>query len=269
MSYSTKKSKYNNTSIEAVITCVDYGDFLAQTLPFTLNQVDRVVVVTTFDDEVTQQVCRKWSVEYVMTDAFYEKGDTFNKGHGINMGFQSLRQNGWIISMDADIVLPIAARNMLAKSALNENCMYGCQRHNVSGWDAWQKLKTTWHDEPQFGYNYLVSTSDEHPVGATLIHKQYGYAPIGYFQMWHSARMHKYQLRYPDVQGNAENDDVQWALRWPRSQRFLLPTIRVFHLESEPCPMGTNWNGRKTKPFTVDGNPIKVENVPSYGYGYK
>lgn len=256
----------NNTTIEAVVTCVNYGDFLAQTLPFTINQVDRVVVVTSFDDVLTQQVCRKWSVEYVMTEAFYEKGEKFNKGSGINMGLQNLRQTGWIISMDADIVLPLTARNMLSKSNLHQDCIYGCHRHNVIGWKSWQKLKSKWHDEPQFGYNYMVNTSEEYPVGATLVHKHYGYAPIGYFQMWHSGWSRKYQLRYPDVQGSAENDDVQWALRWPRQQRVSLPTIRVYHLESECAKMGANWYGRTTKPFTADGKPIKIEDTPLYGY---
>jgi len=259
--------KYNTSTIEAVITCVNYGDFLNQTLPFTLNQVDRLVVVTSFDDKVTEQVCRKWSVEYIKTDAYYEKGDAFCKGQGINMGLQLLRQNGWIISMDADIVLPNSARNMLAKSNLHEDYIYGCQRHNVIGWDAWAKLKSTWHDTPQFGYNYLVSTSNEHPCGATLVHKQFGYVPIGYFQLWHSSYMQKHQLRYPDINGSAEQDDVQWGLRWPRQQRILLPTLRVYHLESENSKMGVNWNGRTTKPFTIDSQPFPlIDDTTSYGY---
>jgi hypothetical protein len=268
MNYNNNVSMLNCSimPIEAVITCVNYGDFLTQTLPFTINQVDRLVVVTSFDDALTQQVCRKWSVEYVMTEVFFEKGEKFNKGQGINMGLQMLRQTGWVISMDADIVLPLTARNMLAKSNLHENNIYGCQRHNVIGWDAWKKLKSSWHDNPQFEYNYMVSTSNEYPAGSTLIHKQFGYAPIGYFQLWHSNWTRKYQLRYPDAQGNAENTDVQWALRWPRQNRILLPTIRVYHLESESVVMGTNWNGRMTKPFTADGTLPKIEVVPSYGY---
>lgn len=263
---SHNKDTHVPLSIEALITCVQYGDFLNQTIPFTLPHVDRLVVVTSFDDKLTQQVCRKWSVEYVMTDVFYEKGEAFNKGQGINMGLQMLRQNGWIISMDADIVLPLSCRNMLSKSHLEQDHIYGCQRHNVTGWDAWRKLKASWHEEPQFGYNYLVNTADEHPVGATLIHKQFGYAPIGYFQMWHSSWMNKHQLRYPDVQGSAEKDDVQWALRWPRKQRTLLPSIRVYHLESEEVPMGANWNGRTTKPFTENGDPLVMEERSGYNY---
>lgn len=254
---------YNQT-IEVVITCVNYGDFLEQTLPFTLPHADRVVVVTSFDDDVTRGVCQKWSVECIPTDAFTEKGEVFNKGNGINIGMTMLRQTGWILSIDADIVLPLTFRNMLAKSALNPDHIYGANRLSITGWDTWHKVKSTWHDNPQFGWNCLVNTPGEFPLGATLVHKQFGFIPIGFFQMWHSSYMNRYGLRYPDVKGSAEKDDVQWALRWPRKQRVLLPTVRVFHLESEVAKMGANWKGRTTKPFTASGQLSKHESTSYY-----
>lgn len=256
---------YADDKIEAVITCVNYADFLEQSLPFNLSHLDRVVVVTSFDDDHTRAVCAKWSVECISTEAFHEKGDVFNKGHGINMGLQFLRQTGWIMQMDADIVLPLSFRNMLGKSGLKHDCLYGAARANVNGWDAWEKVKRDMFSTPQFGYNCLVDSPPENPIGATLVHKQYGYCPIGYFQLWHSSFMKKFNIRYPDVQGSAEKDDVQFALRWPRAKRIQLPTVRVFHLDSEESTtMGANWNGRKTKPFTVDGNPPVVPIIKNY-----
>ena len=260
------KNTYNNQSLEVVITCVDYGDFLDQTLPFTLSHVDRVVVVTSFDDELTKKVCQKWSVECVPTDAFTEKGEIFNKGSAINVGLSMLRQNGWILHMDADIVLPLTTRNMLSKSALNTNSIYGCNRLNVVGWDEWQKLKSSWHDVPQFEHSCIVNTPPHYSLGGTLVHKHYGYMPIGFFQLWHSSYMNKHLLRYPDVNASAEKDDVQWAMRWTRKNRVLLPTIRVFHLESEESKMGSNWRGRKTKPFTASGKMPEITDSLSYGY---
>lgn len=248
--------------LEVVITSVDYGDFLNQTLPFTIGQVDRVVVVTSFEDELTKQVCRKWSVECIATDIFTEDGESFNKGQGINMGMQMLRNKGWVIAMDSDIVLPITFRHMLQKTHLHPDHIYGCNRVNVVGWDAWQDLKKNWHETPQFGYHCLLTSHEDYPLGATLVHNQFGYVPIGFFQMWNSSWVKKHNLRYPDVAGSAERDDVQWGLRWPRKNRTLLPTVRVFHLESEKSEMGKNWNGRKTKPFTADGNPLVIDIPP-------
>jgi len=240
-SYTPGQRQYDNSRIEAVITCWNYGDFLTETLPFTISQVDRVVVVTTHDDVVTKNICDKWSVECIVTDAFYERGDTFNKGAAINIGVANLRQTGWIIHLDADIVLPIQFRNMVDKSSLQRDNIYGCLRHNVHSYARWVKLRESMIVDPQFSYRYMVSTPDDMPVGASVVHKEFGYTPIGYFQLWHSEFMHANRLRYPDVEGSAENMDVQFALRWPRKNRVMLPTVRVFHLESEVAGMGANW----------------------------
>ena len=257
---------YDNR-LEVVVVSLNYGDFLAQTLPMNLAHVDRLVVVTGHEDAVTRDVCHKWSVECILTDIFTEKGDTFNKGAAINFGLGALRQKGWMLQLDADVVLPVTCRNMLDKSALQRDCLYGAERCNVVGWEQWHALKRRWHDDPQFGYHYIMSTSADYPVGANVVHKQWGYTPVGYFQLWHSEYMRKYGLRYPETEGSAENMDVQWAARWPRKSRLLLPTLRVFHLESEAVQMGTNWQGRKTKPFTADGEPIKPAPCAGYGYG--
>lgn len=256
--YANKQTQYTDLRLEVVVTCVNYGDFLAETLPFNLPHADRFVVVTTPEDTTTRNVCRKWSVECVLTDAFTEKGETFNKGAAINVGLGALRQRGWVLHLDADIVLPLTFRNMLDKSALQRNCLYGAERCCIVGYEQWQAFKAAFHTDPQFGYRYLVQTPEELPVGANVVHKHYGYTPIGFFQLWHASHMHEFELRYPDTEGSAENMDVQFAIRWPRPQRQLLPTVRVFHLESEKTIMGANWNGRTTKEFA------KTEPPPYY-----
>jgi len=266
--YTTAPRAYNDGRIEAIITCWNYSDFLAETLPWNLPHVDRLVVVTDHNDEGTQAVCAKWSVECVTTDAFSEKGEAFNKGSGINIGLQAIRQQGWIMQMDADVVLPVQFRNMLDKVGLQRDYIYGAERVNVVTFERWHQLKTQLREEPQFTYRYLVTTDPDLPIGANLVHKHYGWCPIGYLQLWHSKYMHENNLRYPDTEGSAENMDVQWALRWPRRQRSLMPTVRVFHLESEASPMGANWSGRKTKPFTADGQAPITPCVSGQGYGY-
>jgi hypothetical protein len=262
--YYSTPGKYTDTRLEAVIVSLNYGDFLAETLPYNVQNLDRIVVVTGYADTMTKEVCRKWSVECVTTDMFTEGGRTFGKGPAINVGLQHLRQTGWIMQLDADIVLPLTCRNMLDKSGLQRDHIYGCERVNINSYKRWAEVKTRYHADPQFGYRYLVGTPDDLPVGANLVHKQYGYCPIGFFQLWHAEHSHKHELRYPETHGSAENEDVTFATRWPRHKRSMLPTVRVFHLESEPCLMGTNWNGRKTKPFTATGEPPDI--CAWYGY---
>lgn len=258
---------YDNR-LEAVIVCLNYADFLTESLPYNLPHLDRCVVVTSHDDKATKEVCRKWSVECIVTDVFTEGGSAFEKGAGINIGLSACRQKGWLLQMDADTVLPVTARNMLDKSALQRDCIYGVERCNVVGYDTWEKVKASYHTDPQFSYRCLVTTPSECPIGANLVHKQYGYCPIGFFQLWHSQFMRNHDIRYPETVGSAEESDVQFALRWPRANRRLLPTLRVYHLESEECAMGTNWRGRKTKPFTKDGRPLWAPADQSGGYQY-
>lgn len=237
--------------IEAVVTCVDYADFLEHTLCENLQHLDKVVVVTTPKDRATQALCHRFGVDCLETEVFYEDGDALNKGRAINLGLAHLRHDDWLLHIDADIRLPHRFRNMLHMAKLNRKCIYGADRLNVHSYEHWheQKHKLV----PQYNYRYLVSPHAEFQLNSRLIHMEYGYCPIGFFQLWHSSQKRK----YPINQGSAEHTDVLFSIQWTREQRILLPEFFVYHLESEKTKMGTNWSGRSTKPFKAKNNPIK------------
>lgn len=230
-------------NIEAVIVCKNYSDFLAHTLPINLNMLDRVVVVSHPDDHSTKALCAKLSVECLETEVFHDYGDAFNKGRAINLGLSHLRHSDWLLHIDADVVLPERFRDMLNHARLNPLNLYGADRLNVTGYDAWVNLNRDSHR--QFTWRYLVSPPNNTQLGARLLHTEYGYCPIGYFQLWHSSLKRK----YPTIAGSAEHSDVLFAVQWPREKRILLPEFYVYHIESEKADMGANWAGRKTKPF--------------------
>ena len=230
--------------IEAVVICKDYSDFLEHTLPDNLQHLDRLVVVTHPDDKKTQALCSRFSVDCLETTIFHDDGDKFNKGRPINLGLSHLRHDDWLLHIDADILLPHRFREMLKHGKLNQSYIYGADRLNVLSYDNWQahKNKTV----PQHQWRYMVTPQAEFPIGSRLLHKEYGYCPIGYFQLWHS----KMRRKYPIINGSAEHGDVLFAVQWPREQRILLPEFFVYHLESDKnARMGANWNGRTTKPF--------------------
>lgn len=230
--------------IEAIIVCKDYADFLAHTLPENVELLDRVVVVTHPKDGETKQLCSEYGVDFVETEIFHENGDKFNKGRAINLGLSHLKHDDWLLHLDADILLPHKFRDMLRHSKLNKECIYGADRQNASSYEHWEehKHKIT----PQHRWRYLVTPNREFPLGARLLHQEYGYCPIGCFQLWHSSKRRK----YPVICGSAEHSDVLFSVQWPRENRILLPEFFVYHLESEvDSKMGANWEGRKTKRF--------------------
>jgi hypothetical protein len=247
MSSYSPKNQPNSSGVnrlEGVCVCVDYSDFLAASLKHNLHHFDRFVVVTTEKDKATQELCEKYSTECVITEDFHiEHNSSFNKGKMINLGLAHLRQNGWILHLDADIILPDRYRNLLDKHVLEPDCIYGAMRFNCVGVNNFKKYLS--HPEPQFHHRYMVDTPGYLAAGATMMHKEYGYVPIGYHQLWHSSKNRK----YPAFQGSAEHSDVLFAIQWGRNKRNVLPGIRVIHLESEKAKMGINWGGRKTAKF--------------------
>lgn len=230
--------------IELVVISHNYGDFLEETLPRNLQAVDAAVVVTHPGDRQTKALCQRLGVPCVETEVMHAKGDKFNKGRCINLGLSHLRHDGWLLHVDADILLPDRFRSMLDYAELKEKNIYGADRLNVKTYEHWKNHKSK--RLPQWRYGYLVTPNEEFQMSSRLLHGDYGWVPIGFFQLWHSSQ----RKRYPINQGSAEHTDVLFSLQWNRENRILLPEFFVYHLESEPVTkMGANWEGRKTKPF--------------------
>ncbi len=247
--------------LEAITVCVDYSDFLAETLPENLRHFDHYVVVTSYEDTQTQDLCSHLGVECHATDVMYKdalesrlqpaKAGTpavFAKGRAIDFGLAMLRKTDWIVHLDADIWLPPRTRFWLQNAALDEDCIYGIDRVNCPGYDAWRKFR----DAPlrqssriQHIRHWLV-VPPPFPLGARLALKDYeGYVPIGFFQLWHA----RHDRRYPLEHSTAERSDVMHPLQWPLGKRRMLPELIAVHLESQSDRMGTNWRGRKSPQF--------------------
>jgi hypothetical protein len=230
--------------IEAVIVCVDYADFLAETLPHNLPHFDRVLVITAPKDVETQELCRKLSVPYYATNLFYKDGDKFNKARGIDFGLSYLRWNDWVVHLDADTILPPMARSLLEWRPLDTQSIYGVDRVNCVGYEAWKAFEAEHH----IGHDYMcrVRVPKGMPLLDRIAIRDYGgYIPIGYFQMWHGSL----GRRYPVAKGDAEHTDVLHAIQWDEGNRHLIPEVVAVHLQSGHSPLGANWKGRTTSRF--------------------
>lgn len=231
--------------LEAVITCVNYGDFLAYTLPINKSLFNRLVVVTSPEDKLTQRVCEYWHVQCIQTDVFRSKEGHFCKGAGINVGLAALDKDGWVMQLDGDIVLPPLTRLALERAALNPDTIYGADRFMVRNYQEWAEFL----GNPRLLHeNHSWIHLSAFPLGTRVAIDSYGgYIPIGFLQMWHPGASKI--SRYPEGHTNAAREDMMFTLTWPRARRALLPEIVAYHLESEQAPMGKNWDGRSTIPF--------------------
>lgn len=243
-----RPSDHRRRKFEAVIVCVNYADFLVQTLPHIRHIFDRIVVVTSTKDGYTQQVCDYYRVECLQTDAFYDDGATFNKARGINAGLAALDKDGWVVHLDADIYLPPWTRTILDQVYLCPDSIYGIDRQMCRSFEGWVNFLARpilMHE-----FYYLVHAR-AFPLGSRVAHYNQadGYFPIGFFQLWNPRRSGI--ERYPENSPGADHTDVVFSKSFPLGCRRLMPEFYAIHLESEKSPMGINWNGRSSQPFCL------------------
>ena len=229
--------------LEAVQVCVNYADFLAESLPLNKQHFNKLVIVTSEDDLETQRLCEYHHVMCVTAD-FGPDGE-FHKAVGINRGLQELAMDGWVAHIDADIVLPPQTKSILETLHLRNTSIYGIDRFKMHGYKAWRK-QTKKPDLVHEAGTYIHT--QKFPIATRFMTAQYGgYLPIGFFQMWNPLASGVGE--YPVNNTSAGRTDMLFAGQWERRDRCLLPEIVCFHLESEDAPQGANWNGRTTKPF--------------------
>lgn len=248
--------------IEAITTCVGYGDYLAESLPRNLPHFDRMLVITSPEDRETQEVCRRHSVPFYATDLFTAHGTSFAKSRGIDFGMAFIRWGDWICHLDADTVLPPLARVHLERmrevGRLDPDSIYGIDRVNCVGWDRWKAHCAEAHT----GHDYMcrVKFPLDMAIGHRIsLHEYGGFMPIGYMQLWHA----KHGRRYPVASGTAERDDVLHPMQWPATKRHLIPEIIGVHLMAEESPLGANWEGRTTPRFGPRSKPGNSDGSPS------
>ena len=261
----TNKS-LNIKSIDALIVCVNYDDYLELTLPTVVSQVDRVLVVTDKNDKRTKKVCDKYGAKCIVSKRLHENGAKFAKGKAINEGLEYLKPKDWVLLLDADVMLKPNFRQDLNGYILNPGALYYTKRWGPA--DVYQipsftkALKQA--KDPEVLFNNFANTNVaqiEGREGNDIEH-----LPFGYFQLFNiKAQSVKAQKTiYPETSDTAEHDDKVFGFEvFPVHKKASLPVPKfsVMHL-----PHGifqTNWKGRKSPRLeAVFKNPMAFKPVP-------
>lgn len=256
--------------LEAITVCVNYSDFLSQTLPHNKDQFDNLIVITDTKDNETKELCETYGVKCLQTDIFYKNNCKFNKGAAINYGLSQLEKKDWVVHLDADIYLPPLTRSILENIPLESQKLYGVDRLMCSSYEDWSKYlnnrispqkitplphyKVLHLDDVKWMYTDL----NFFPIG--IRHSDFnnvnsGYEPIGYFQLWNPSGSNVFN--YPTEFNCCDLSDIFHCKRFEGKNRQLIPEVVVVHLDTEKENNGKNWNGRKTKLFKPSQNKNK------------
>jgi len=241
--------------IEGVIVCVGMDDYLAWSLPLNAHIFDKLVVVTSEGDWHTQNLCKFYNIECVVSNIF--NNNEFPKGVAINLGLDRLSRKGLLIHQDVDIICPKRTREMLTIAKLQPDTIYGANRMNCIGFENWIKFMS----KPSLIHEKEIYVHQgAFPMGA-IVSKTYtkdvefefepGFCPIGFFQAWFDNGTKKI---YPTEHKDCSRADMQFSLvNYPkRVNRQLIPELVLIHLMTEDAKIqGINWKGRKTKRFAL------------------
>lgn len=202
--------------MNAVITSVNYSDFLTWSLPHNAHHFERIVVVTSTTDSATAEVASPYA-QVIRTDAFTANCAKFAKYAGVELGLDALGRSGLIAVLDADILLP----RVLSGVPMQPGAIYSPFRRmcNVCP----PPPEENWRDFPR----------DSVPPPWHF---------LGYCQIFHGDDP---ALGSPPWHGSghksAARGDMIMMEHWPRERR-IRPGWDVLHLGEAR----KNWNGRVT-----------------------
>ena len=222
--------------LEMITTCVNYGDYLAVTLPYNINVCSKIYVITSKNDLLTQDICRAMGnkVECIISDVFFEKGAIFNKGKAINLALDAAEKKNWLLICDADIILPYNLNLFLPKLQILD-AIYSSKREFCT---EKKYLNNILNEVNQINSNNIINHPK--PWMSCLT-----WPTVGYFQLFHSySNFFTQKPKYREDFKTAAGCDLQFARQWPK-EKSLNVRARCIHLGQNR----KNWNGRTTTFF--------------------
>lgn len=224
------KIRYIQPFLEAVIISVNYSDILKISLEENQHIFDNIVIVTSSKDKNTQNLCKKYkNCKVVVTDCFYDNGSSFNKGKGINIGYENLIYKDWVVNLDSDIVLLKNFKQLFFNSKIDKEKLYWSKRIIFPEKKDWDLFLSTGKCNPP--------KSEEDAIGFLQI---FNYNS----KVFRLLKKYNNNKPYFEFSCDASNSDLFFKNKWQPTMRKMLK-IPCYHLgEYEK-----NWAGRVTPEF--------------------
>tara|TARA_X000001036_G_scaffold422971_1_gene446436 strand:- start:719 stop:1390 length:672 start_codon:yes stop_codon:yes gene_type:complete len=220
---------FNSLQAQAIIVSVDYHDFLSLTLEANAHHFESLIVATTPQDKKTQSIVSSVpNATCHVTEVFYEKRCSFNKGAAIEECLGLTSRLGWFVLMDADIIMP---KEIMLHSMDEQKlyCPYRRILENPSLYESFYKDEKDWVNLYLEDYNGRVT--------------------CGYFQLFNSnAKPLQHTPWFPTTVCDAGGSDILFDDKWDMSNKTRIITLQVLHL-GKTCE---NWWGRKSPFFKND-----------------
>jgi hypothetical protein len=192
-------------NIDAITVSIDYSDYLEQIVS-NKDKFTRWLIVTHWSDKKTIDLCKKYSLDYMLSEEIYADGACFAKSRAINEAIRHLNPHDWLCVLDSDSLLPNDFNSIVETCVNDKEAIYGCIRYTRDGV---RKIENF-----DGAYNY----------------------PAGFFQLWHTSKFNDY---YVGDMTNTEGD-LQHKNRFEKSQ--LLP-LKLVDMQKE-SGFKENWYGR-------------------------
>lgn len=239
-------------NVEVIITCLNYDDYLAITLPKNLEQIKNITIVTSSEDKNTQRICDIEGARIIHSKRITSPTEPFAKGKAINDAIDIIGPKEWIMLIDADILLSKNMIENINNKELDQNILYYARRW---GPESEGLIKTFMKD-----FNNTMDTSHlfyYHAFrGISKEKNALDYLPLGYFQLFNVNAFSLLNRKkiYPENGKTAEKDDTVFGMYiFPSDKTAPLP---IFDFDVIHLPHGKfmqNWKGR-TSPKLEDIN---------------
>lgn len=209
------------SKLDVVIIAVDYNDYLDITLKNNIKYLNNIHVVTSTTDIDCQELCRKYNVDCIVTDCFYQNGDKFNKARALNHAISSIDKPSWILTLDADILV----HDSVDVSNLNIDTLYSTHREVIRDGREFTKYLA--------GQEYV-----------SRIEPNIGF---GYYQLFNIHSRFLSKGLFMDSFTDASRYDVEFKKRFKKVESL---NQKVIHIG----PTKINWIGRKSNLLLKNDN---------------